>query len=181
VRDQLGSRKRFLYRITVYTTTPIVGLVVLFMQWGRLEGMLLGAMGIVAGLLAQYMIFSRLRDPKGAVLFALRPQLELNRVVQKFLNQLDNASSHTECAKMLANKLSEHFPDVPIEIIALTTDQMSGVMVSDDHFFLVSPSDDLPTSEIATTMEELEVPFRKHHYRLVLLDERSFSSIDILR
>lgn len=110
----LGSRRSFLYRLIAYSLTPWVGLLVLLRNFQTVEGRLLGLIGIIAGALALYLLFARLRDPKSAIRFALRPLSTTRRLVLDWRpsTNTQNSLGHQDVLRgFLVGKL----PDVQIE------------------------------------------------------------------
>jgi hypothetical protein len=120
MRPELGNRKRFLFRIILYTLAPLAGLLVLLNPQSYPEGLLLGFIGLVIGLVAQYQLYSRLKNPSGAVKFALRPTGTVAKILQNSIasNLLDQSAN--SAMKILMQELFEALPDVQIEDIRVT-------------------------------------------------------------
>lgn len=83
MRSGFSSRRRFIYRLIVYSLAPWVGLYVLLAN-PNLQGRLLGLMCIAAGGLALYMLFSRLKDPLGTICYAFRPVSRVSQILERW-------------------------------------------------------------------------------------------------
>ena len=155
----------------------MVGLVVLFSQWGRVDGMILGGLGIAVGLFSQYLIFSRLDSPMKAVRFALRPRsITYELAVDVLSRSHDNVSDY---AHEFINAVQTQYPDVQVVLSALAEPEHRAVSVSGDLYYIIAASQAELSLETANRiLEELEEPLKKHHYSFVWLAERSITGTE---
>jgi hypothetical protein len=155
----LGGRRRFLYRLIVYTLMPWVGLLVLLRNFQTVEGRLLGLIGIIAGSLALYLLLARLRDPKSAVRFALRPVQTTRQAVLAWPPGTD-----------LREFLAERIPDVRIEERTAVESSQTALAVGDAVLVYViepssGPEDPGALEEIVSA---LRTPLREEPLLLVV-------------
>jgi hypothetical protein len=155
----LGGRRRFLYRLIVYSLMPWVGLLVLLRNFQTVEGRLLGLIGILAGSLALYLLLTRLRDPKSAVRFALRP-------VQTTRQAVLDWPPGTDLRKFLAEK----FPDVRIEERTDAESSRTALAVGDAVLvYVLEPSIDLEDpGTLGGIVSALRTPLREEPLLLVV-------------
>lgn len=159
----LGSRKRFLFRMIVYGLAPWVGLYVFFDNPDRIEGRLLGIIGIAVGSLAIYLLFTRLKDPLGALRYALRPLGFVTQLVEDWSLKRSDLS--------LGDFLSERLPDVIITERRCPGDGEGALLaVGEELLIYLSPvpqtQDEVET--LITRLEELRTPLQEEDLIIVL-------------
>ena len=170
MRVVLGSRRRFLFRLALYGFAPCVGSYVLIASRDSLEGRLLGLIGIVVGLLASYLLFSRLRDPLGAIRFAIRPMHIVSRLVaQCHLEGLDRDQQQASIQRFLLEML----PDVEIQERSDSEAKQIALALGEDLLVYVSapltkPEDLEILREI---LEKLRTPLHGELLLVVLTSE----------
>jgi len=167
----LGSRRWFLYRLVVYSLTPWVGLFVLIANFSLPEGRLLGLIGLGVGALAIYLLFSRLRDPKSAVAFALRPVPTLRRLVERWTPSLAPEGDVETQRHALQAFLEEMLPDVTIAERA-GSEGPRALIVGDEVLIYVPSSAELEPSEfekLRQTLDDLRTPLKEEPILLIAL------------
>lgn len=105
----LGSRSRFLYRVSVYVVAPFVGLFVFLDNPDDARGQVIGGLAMVAGAMALVVLTTRLRDPWGAIRYALRPLRTLTTLLARW--DRPDVSDTDLCASLQAY-LRQQLPDV---------------------------------------------------------------------
>ena len=168
----LGSRRRFLYRLIVYSLTPWVGLGVLIANFEEPEGRLLGLIGLGVGALAVYLLFSRLRDPKSAVAFALRPVPTLRRLLGRW------APSSEDAQRALRAFLEEALPDVAVAE-RVGSKGLRALLVGDEVLVCVPSAEELKPArreELHRALADLRTPLKEEPILLVVLG-RDFAPV----
>jgi len=155
--------------LVVYGLAPWVGLYVLLDNPDRIEGQLLGLIGITMGSFALYLLFTRLRDPLGAIRYALRPL----RVVSRLVEDWHSKTPQTErSARSLKGFLSERLPDVAIQERGSYGEQGEEIALAVGEELLVCLSPGPRTPEevegLIERLEELRTPLQEEPLILVL-------------
>ncbi|MFB6285028.1 MAG: hypothetical protein ABEK03_00410 [Candidatus Bipolaricaulia bacterium] len=110
----LGSRKRFLYRVLVYGATPLLGLFVFLDNPNDLRGRVIGGLAILAGAVSLVLLITRLRDPWGAIRYAVRPVPMLKAVLASWPRQ--QGTDDGDLVPSLHAHLNQKFPDLAIGV-----------------------------------------------------------------
>jgi len=147
----------------VYGLAPWIGLYVFFDNPDRIEGRLLGIIGVAVGSLAVYLLFTRLKDPLSALRYALRPLGVVTRLVEDWSLKRSDLS--------LGDFLSERLPDVVIEERRCPGDGESALWAVGEELLICS-SPALQTQDEAekliARLEELRTPLQEEHLLIVL-------------
>lgn len=113
----LGSRKRFLYRVLVYGATPLLGLFVFLDNPNDLRGRVIGGLAILAGAVSLVLLITRMRDPWGAIRYAIRPVPMLKSVLASWpRHQGHQGTDDGDLVFSLQAHLSQQLPDLAIGI-----------------------------------------------------------------
>lgn len=171
----LGSRRRFLYRLVVYSLTPWVGLAVLIANFEEPEGRLLGLIGLGVGALAVYLLFSRLRDPKSAVAFALRPVPTLRRLLGRWA---PSSEAERDAPRALRAFLEEALPDVAVTE-RVGSKGLRALLVGDEVLVCVPSAEGLKPprrEELRRALADLRTPLKEEPILLVVLG-RDFAPV----
>lgn len=162
----LGGRRRFLYRLILYGLMPWVGLLVLLRNFGTVEGRLLGFLGIVAGALAWALLLVRLRDPRSAVRFALRPVQTTRQVLRDWPPGTD-----------LREFLTERLPDVRVEERTTAESPQTALAVGDAVLVCVLGPSSAPGPEdpgaLTKFLSALRTPLREEPLLLIVRGDGS--------
>ena len=178
MNQPLGSRKRFIFRLVVYGLLPGIGLFVLVYSWGDTAGMMMGAMGVGVGLLAQYLLYARLEHPISAFQFALKPYYVVERVTTQAL--ASNASSTSEGVLNEISYLTKnHYPDITIERRSTDSDFADAIVLGEEFVIFAVDSDDTTNTQaqIEELKETLETPLQNEKFFVVKLKEQNYSEI----
>lgn len=132
MRSALGSRKRFLYRVTICAAAFALGLFVVLDNPDDVRGRVIGGLSILAGAAVLVMLITRLHDPWGAVRYAVRPVATLIDVLQRWDGQRPIHDVGLRAA--LRAHLSQQLPDVAI---AVGDPADEGVLTLGDEILIV--------------------------------------------
>ena len=172
--QHLGSRKRFIFRLVIYGLLPGIGLFVLVYSWGDTAGMLMGAMGVAIGLMAQYMLYARLTHPISAFQFALKPNYVVNRIATQALS---SGTINTEEA--LLNEISyltkQHYPDVLVERRGDDADEPNAVVLGEE--FILFSTDSTDDDHIEELKQGLQTPLKNEVCIAIHLADGKFAQV----
>lgn len=168
----LGNRGRFLFRVVLYSLAPFVGLYVFFADSYRMEGRLLGFLGMSVGFLALYLLFTRLSDPRSAIDYALRPQ----RIARQLIRQWQLKAPQDESAnpqESLRSFLLEALPDVEVQERSTSDNRSSALAIGEDLIVYFSPTLATPRDmeTLIRVVEELRTPLREETVLILLVQE----------
>lgn len=172
MRPALGSRKRFLYRLVIYSLAPWVGLYVVLAGPDGLEGRLLGMIGIAVGGTALLLLVSRLTDPRSALRYALCPVQTAARAVADWRPESGRDPSAQRDA--LRAHLARALPDVVVEE-RRAPDQTTALALGEELLVCLSTPPATPgeVEALHRTIGTLRTPLREESLLLVLTNPAS--------
>ncbi len=173
MRAGLGSRRRFLYRVSLYSLAPLVGLYV-FWAHTSLEGRLLGLSGLGVGTLALYLLFARLKDPGSAIRYALRPVPIVLKLLERW--QPQPARDPFRLQDSLRSFLREALPDVTIEERHAAQGEHIALSVGEEVLIYLAPSSLQDIESLREILEELRTPLREEPLLIVYFDAGEMSA-----
>ncbi len=162
----LGSRKRFLYRVIIYGAAPLLGLFVFLDNPDDLRGRVLGGLAILVGVTAVALFVFRLRDPWGAIRYAVRPVSTLRDVVLRW--DASPATGEGELLTSLHTHLRQQLPDLDIAMGDPTDD---GVLTLGDEVTVIPAASPLTTEDrdgLVARLEALHSPLESRALVVVL-------------
>jgi hypothetical protein len=158
MRPELGSRKRFLIRLVTYLIAPLFGFYLLFTSDPTSDGSLVGGIAIVIGVLALYMLFSRLKRPASVIRYALQPDKTMGALVKSDLSAEPWLTGFIDWGNAFHHRVSEELPDVEMEEIPM--DGAVAFVIGDEYNIILAevPSTSEKTSQLLLHLHELERP-----------------------
>lgn len=173
MRPELGSRSRFIFRMVLYSLAPLVGLFVLLNSGAQPEGLILGFIGISIGLVAMYQLYSRLKNPRVAARYALKPHKTVEDAISSYLESLSPSPSVEELMYDLQGHLGNILPDVQIEDIRSSPSEAPVYAIGDEIilFAIESPNSFAILHEVLEHAVSYQTPLQNERLFLIFAGE----------